>query len=96
MGPLVVGTRWGLQRRDCQGLRDEPASRHTPTHLVWATVCSLILAFFYVYLPETKGMRLEDVAHYIEEITAPKSTTSKPDDQTAFLSQDSSGIEIMT
>ena len=61
-----------------------------------ATVCSLILAFFYVYLPETKGMRLEDVAHYIEEITAPKSTTSKPDDQTAFLSQDSSGIEIIT
>ena len=61
-----------------------------------ATVCSLILAFFYTYLPETKGMRLEDVAHYFEEITAPKSRSTKPEDQTTFLShENSSGIEII-
>ena len=64
-----------------------------------ATVCSLILAFFFVYLPETKGMRLEDVAHYMEEITAPKNTgnDAAAEDQKTFLShRNSSGIEIIS
>ena len=61
--------------------------------LFLATVCLLILAFFFVYLPETKGMRLEDIAHFMEEITAPKN--NRPEDQSTLLShRNSSGIEM--
>ena len=32
-------------------------------------VCLLILMFFYIYLPETKGKSLEDMSVYFAEIT---------------------------
>jgi len=61
-----------------------------------AVLCFLILAFFYVYLPETKGKRLEDIAHYMEEITASRHKDT-PVSQSTFLShrESSAGIEIL-
>ena len=61
-----------------------------------ALACALILAFFYIYLPETKGKRLEDITHYMEEITAPRGMRNSAI-QTAFwsLKESSAGIEIL-
>ena len=61
-----------------------------------ALACALILAFFYIYLPETKGKRLEDITHYMEEITAPRGMRNSAS-QTAFwsLKESSAGIEIL-
>lgn len=40
------------------------------------SVCLLICAFVYVYLPETKGRSLEDMSVYFAEITNDESILS--------------------
>lgn len=63
-----------------------------------ATICSLILAFFFVYLPETKGMALEDMAHYFAEVTSGRSRRRRVDDDdyTTSLRYSEAEIEILT
>ncbi len=36
-------------------------------------VCLVILSWIYVYLPETKGLSLEEMARYFAEITGDQS-----------------------
>ena len=41
--------------------------------ILLAIVCLLILAWMYVYLPETKGRPLEDMSQFFAEITGDRS-----------------------
>jgi uncharacterized membrane protein YccC len=41
--------------------------------IMMSLVCLLILAWMYVYLPETKGRPLEDMSQYFAEITGDRS-----------------------
>lgn len=44
-----------------------------PFCILIAVVCAIVLAFFYKFLPETKGRSLEDMSAYFAEITGDRS-----------------------
>jgi MFS family permease len=58
--------------------------------IMMAIVCLIILAWMYVYLPETKGRPLEDMSQYFAEITGDRSileaeeTLYRREDQAEF------------
>jgi len=41
----------------------------SPFFIMMAVVCLVILVWIYIYLPETKGRHLEEMAQYFAEIT---------------------------
>ena len=41
--------------------------------IMMTVVCVIILVWMYIYLPETKGLSLEEMAHYFAEITGDES-----------------------
>lgn len=41
--------------------------------IMMTVVCLIILSWLYIYLPETKGLSLEEMAHYFAEITGDQS-----------------------
>eukprot|EP00977_Amphora_coffeiformis_P018379 scaffold6438_cov181-Amphora_coffeaeformis.AAC.6 len=45
--------------------------------LVLSITCFFVLAFFWMYLPETKGRSLEDMTHYFAEVTGDHSLLVK-------------------
>jgi len=45
--------------------------------LMLSITCFLVLAFFWMYLPETKGRSLEDMTHYFAEVTGDHSLLQK-------------------
>ena len=51
-----------------------------PFYLMMAIVCAIMLAYIYVFLPETKGKSLEDMHAYFAEVTHDVSTLEKDEE----------------
>ena len=51
---------------------------------VWGSTCGLCAIFAYVFVPETKGLTLEQVDQMMEEVPARKTRHWKPDDTFAW------------
>jgi hypothetical protein len=49
-----------------------------PTNQVWGSTCALCAIFAWVFIPETKGLTLEQVDKMMEEVNAMRSSSWRP------------------